>query len=149
LPIILQFIPYLAVSDREHTAITQRLANLDVQKRRLYRLYASGEYDQKMLDDELDRLGTERSGLQERLKEIERAVQLRQEILDRKNQIEEYCERARENIDSFGFDEKRLALDALNVNVRVKGKDVALSGVIPTHFGIRTPYQDRVRTGKG
>jgi len=131
-----------AASERERTAIASRLATLDVAERRLYRLYASGRYDKKKLDDELDRRRTERTSLQSHLKELERRLETQEELLERKRSIEEYCQRARENIDSFDFEQKRLAIDALNIQVIVEGKRVAVSGVIPTYSAVRTPTLD-------
>lgn len=127
------------VTGREHTAISQRLGNLDAEERRLYRLYASGRYDQKKLDDELDRVRTERSSLESRLKEIERRSEARHEIVERRRSIEEYCRRATENIEAFDFEQKSLALDTLNIRIVIDGKRVVLSGVIPSRFGVRTP----------
>ena len=135
------------VSKREHTGITQRLASLDMEERRLYRLYTSGRYDQKKLDDELDRVRTERSSLESRLEEIQNRLQGQREILERKRSIEEYCRKATENIDSFDFEQKRLAVDALDIQVVVEGNHLAVSGVIPTQSAVRTPNRAWLLTG--
>ncbi len=127
------------ISEREHRAISQRLASLHMEERRLYHLYVSGRYDQKKLDDELDRVRTERSGLTSQLREVRARLDAQHEIVERKRSIEEYCRRARENIETFDFEQKRLALDALNIRIHIDGKRVAVSGIIPTHFGVRTP----------
>ena len=87
----------------------------------------------------MNRVRTERSSLQSRLKEIQRHLKARHEIMERKRSIEEYCRRARKNIDGFAFEQKSLVLDALNIRVLIEGKRVAVSGVIPTRFGVRTP----------
>jgi len=129
-------------SQRERTAIGQRLGSLAMEERRLYRLYSSGRYDQSKLDDELDRVRTERSSLASQARELEARLEAHHEIVERNTSIQEYCRRARENIDSFDFEQKRLAMDALEIQVVVDGKRVALSGVIPIHSAIRTPSLD-------
>ena len=78
------------ISEREHRAISQRLASLYMEERRLYHLYVSGRYDQKKLDDELDRVRTERSGLTSQLREVRARLDAQHEIVERKRSIEEY-----------------------------------------------------------
>lgn len=103
-----------------------------MEEHRLYHLHASGKYAQKKLDDELDRVRTERRRLTSQVRELEIRLEDQREILQGKRSIEEHCRRARENIDSFDGEQKRLAMDALNIQVVVEGKRVALTGVIPT-----------------
>jgi len=118
------------------SGLKQRLAGLDVEERRLYRLYAQGKYDQVKLDDELDRIRTERSTLQEQLEEVKRQAEAQKELVDRKRSIEQYCQRARENIEGFGVEQKRLAISALGIKVLIDGKTVVLSGFLPAEFGL-------------
>lgn len=124
---------------KERAAIEQRLARLDMEERRLYRLYASGKYDQKKLDDEIDRMQTEREALQQQSGKIEKRLEAGREFVERGRSIQEYCHQARENIEHFDFEQKRLALDALNVMVLIEGKSVALNGIIPAHFDLPIP----------
>ena len=43
---------------------------------------------------------------------------------------EEYCRRMRQNLDSFGFEEKRTALKALKIKAVVTATDVQVKGVL-------------------
>ena len=43
---------------------------------------------------------------------------------------EEYCRRMRQNLDSFGFEEKRTALKALKIKAVVTATDVQVRGVL-------------------
>ncbi len=89
----------------------------------------------------------ERISLQERLREIESRLEAQREIGVRRRSIEEYCRRAAKNIDSFGFEEKRLAVDALGIQVVVDGKQMVLSGVVPTHSAAHTPNRPWLEIG--
>ena len=43
---------------------------------------------------------------------------------------EEYCRRIRQNLDSFGFEEKRTALKALKIKAVVTATEVQVKGVL-------------------
>lgn len=46
-----------------------------------------------------------------------------------------YCGHVARNLDAFGFDQKRLALEALRVRVSGNGRRGTLSGTLPTMSG--------------
>ena len=45
--------------------------------------------------------------------------------------IERFCELVRQNLGDFTFDDKRLALEALQIKVIVDGDSVNIEGAIP------------------
>ena len=49
-------------------------------------------------------------------------------------QVKEFCARATERLDGFSFEERRLALEALQIKVVVGRSGVKLFGVIPRSY---------------
>ncbi len=56
--------------------------------------------------------------------------------------VEEYCWRMRQNLDSFGFEEKRTALKALKIKAVVTATDVQVRGVL----GVKPDLATTART---
>ena len=56
--------------------------------------------------------------------------------------VEEYCRRMRQNLDSFGFEEKRTALKALKIKAVVTATDVQVRGVL----GVKPDLATTART---
>ena len=80
---------------------------------------------------QLDELNREKIDLdrqrEELLSRITNATQVDASI----EGIENFCALARQNLASFGYAEKRLALDALSIKVWVDGNDLTIEGAIP------------------
>ena len=49
--------------------------------------------------------------------------------------IERFCELVRQNLGDFTFEDKRLALEALQVEVRIDSKKVTIKGAVPVIEG--------------
>lgn len=49
--------------------------------------------------------------------------------------VEEFCKLAVENINSFSYEDKRLALEALHISVHVDGDTISVTGAIPMEMG--------------
>jgi len=108
------------------------LARLNLAERRLIRLYGQGEFDARKVHDEIDRVNAERGVWQQTLSELEERRRAKEELRGKELVIEEICERIRENLSSFEYEDKRLALEALQVQVSVgQAKEVVILGAIP------------------
>lgn len=46
--------------------------------------------------------------------------------------VKHFCKLASKNLDNFTFSEKRLALDALRIEVWVEAENISITGVVPT-----------------
>jgi len=52
------------------------------------------------------------------------------EVAEQMESLETYCEWASQNLENLDFDQKRLALEALDVQVTVDGKKVMIRGFL-------------------
>jgi len=112
--------------------VRSALARLDLAERRLIRLYRDGEFDARKVHDEIDCIKAEREVWQQELQELEDIRRAKEELRDKELAIEEVCDQVRENLARFEYEEKRLALEALEIQVNVgQGNDVAIYGAIP------------------
>ena len=55
-------------------------------------------------------------------------------MMDMSN-IERFCEKARQNLQNFNYEDKRLALEALQVKIWIDGEAIEISGAIPISEG--------------
>ena len=106
------------------------------QERRLIRLYQYGEIDDDFIRRELGQLQERSQRLTTELEELS----LKEEELTKLEKLEpkllELCERVRQNLRQFGFEEKRLVLDALSVRMIAYRDRLEIRGAIPTYVTI-------------
>ena len=107
------------------------LERLKKQEQNLIYLYRVGEYDEKLLEVETKRLKEAQRQAISRYEEL-RDQQLRiSRLAEQMESIETYCEWATQNLENLDFDQKRLVLEALDIQVVVDGKDVMIRGFLP------------------
>ncbi|MEE8373397.1 MAG: recombinase family protein, partial [Dehalococcoidia bacterium] len=80
---------------------------------------------------ELDELNREKAELQRQKAELEAKIIQASQLEASVEGIERFCALARQNLSTFGYAEKRLALDALAIKVWVDGSDLTIEGAIP------------------
>jgi site-specific DNA recombinase len=120
------------LSQEEQRLLDRRIERLDKSIQRLVTLYHLGEIDDqhiisenRKLKEAKARLLQEKEALQKRL-EAQTATEYQIEAL------KQYCEAVSANIEDFGFAEKRLALEALNLTLIVGLDSIKIQGTIPT-----------------
>lgn len=117
--------------DKEIEVIEKKIAELDLEERRLIRLYGKQIVTEKTLADEVDRVKTERKSWEEELDSLEARRRAWLSLNEQALTLEDYCRRASQNIERFTFEEKRRILEALDIEVRVDGGAVTIVGYIP------------------
>jgi len=115
----------------ELTSIQKAMSALDGQERRLLRLYGRASIDEKKLDDEISRIKTEKEAWEEQRRKLEAQLEAEREIQKNRLTIEAYCQRASRNIEDFTFEDKRMAIDALDIVTHVDGERITITGRIP------------------
>jgi len=131
--------------DKEIEVINKRLAQLELEERRLIRLYGKQLVTERTLSDEVERVKTERKSWEHELRTLEAR---KQAWLASKNQalaLEDYCRQASRNIESFTFEEKQQVLEALEIEVRVDGEAVTIVGYIPYNLKRANPQARQQR----
>jgi len=112
-------------------AIDSRLQKVTQRESRLVKLYTFAKISEDVLTLESKLLADEREGLSaERGRLLARTSELK--ILDdAEEMIRSYCALAAANIDSFTFERKREALEALKIELIIFPDKVSLKGILP------------------
>ncbi len=112
-------------------SIEKRLKELDSQQDQLLQWAFKG-FPEQQVETENTKINTYRDNLKARLSEVQqRIVECRQTELNIED-IKHFCSLASANIENFGYNEKQLALEALRVEVWIKGDSITVKGLIPT-----------------
>lgn len=120
--------------------VERRLGALAREQQRLVRLYRYGEIDDSYIERELQRLTKERESLILERKGLEERLGEKPITPDDLQAVKEYCKQVAQNLESLSFEEKRLALEVLQVKVTVEEDRLVLDGALPlsvasTHSG--------------
>ena len=90
------------------------------------------DFPKAMVDAENKRYNQYRADLLQRLAEAEARVTQAQQLKITLDNVERYCRVARENLATFTYEDQRLALEALQVEIWLDSNKVLLKGIIPT-----------------
>lgn len=77
------------------------------------------------------RLRAEQDRVKEEIAKLERRIEEAKQLELNEAGIRHFCELARQNIEDFTFDEKRLALERLQIKVWIDGAFASIEGLIP------------------
>lgn len=88
-----------------------------------------------LVEREIKRLDDEKPYWQKTITDIEERLASYQMAVGYLEALQRYCEQASYRIDAFGFEEKRLALKALDIKVTGNGRDWDIQGRIPIEQG--------------
>jgi site-specific DNA recombinase len=110
----------------------QALQNIEGELKRLVRRAATADDDLwTMFQEQINLKKNERQRLAGLVAETEARIAAQNADAASLTALTEYCERVRGNLDKFGFDDKRLALKALNLKVIGNGPDYRVDVSFP------------------
>ncbi len=109
----------------------ERLEALDDAETRVTRLYAYAGGDIDKTAKELRRLKAEQERIKEEIARLEKRIEQAKQLELNGVGIKRFCELAKQNIENFTFDEKRLALETLQIKVWIDGVFTTIDGLIP------------------
>jgi len=92
------------------------------------------EFIYKTFQDQLAAKRQERERLQNAIAEVEKNLEHFDAEQDAVNDFETYSKRVRRNLDRFGYTEKKMALDALNVKIKGNGKELRVYYSLPSQM---------------
>jgi len=107
------------------------LQRLKRQEQNLIYLYRVGEYDKNLLAVETKRLKEAQGKAVTRYEELKSQQVRISQMAEQMEDIGTYCRWAKRNLQNLGFDEKRLVLEALDIQVVVEDKKVMIRGFLP------------------
>ncbi len=127
------------LADRE--SVQRHLATLEKQQAKLLRAFREADeaiLPWDLIQRELAQIEQEKSRLHATLADIEQRLEAQQATIDQLDSLTAYCQREAQNIENFGFDDKREAIEALDVKVVANGRQWRVTGSIPLedHAGI-------------
>ncbi len=108
------------------------------QESRLVRLYQFGEIDDALIKEQSAPLKLRREDYEAEMEKLTSQQLTMAELEHMKGRAAEYCRRMRQNLDSFGFEEKRMALKALKIKAMVTTTEVQVKGVLGVEADLAT-----------
>lgn len=129
--------------DSQLELLDKRITRTELSLQRLVRQHHLGEIDDEYIIRESRKVKADR----ERLIQEKEALKKRQEArIATEYQIEalnRYCATVSANIEDFGYAEKRLALEALDISLTIGPEGIKLHGTIPTKVSITSTPSSR------
>ncbi len=101
-------------------------------------LYAIKEIDDDIIKKQIAPLNSRLEGHEAELERLTSNRLVMAELEHIEGRAEEYCRRMRQNLDSFGFEEKRTALKALKIKAVVTADEVQVKGVLGIEADLAT-----------
>jgi len=123
-------------NDIKHLEERMRLNNsqldtLDEAETRYLRLYGAGVSSLEKLKGECKRINLERERIYRDNADLEKRVKEAKELILNADKIQQVCNLASNNLDSFSFKQKRMALESLSIKVWLDDCSVILEGILP------------------
>lgn len=115
--------------ERELQNVEKQLSALDREQQRLVQL-ALKELPENIYVAENRRINGQRDGLKSRKSDLEKRIRSGKETAINLTKIQDFLKLIQGKIENLDFDKKRLVLEALNIEVRVSGKKIHISGSI-------------------
>ena len=128
--------------NREITKLERRIHSYEKQERQLISLLRHGEVTQDYVLDEINRLKNKCQADEEELQRIKETKDRLSHIADAEIKLNEFCQRVRQNLDNATTQDKRLALEALDIRVTASTQSIDIKGIIPVEFPILTSSTD-------
>jgi hypothetical protein len=121
------------VLEADLAAARRSLAKAERQQERLVTLYATGDEDFPLdiVRQQMAVIEREKAQWQATIADLEERLTEARSTLDQLYALTAYCERVAQNLETFTLEEKRLALEALQVRVTANGRDWQIDGAIP------------------
>jgi site-specific DNA recombinase len=117
--------------DKEIAKLRRNLKGHKADERSLLSLFRHKEIDRNTLLDEINQLKEDREGDEQRLTEFTQSKERLAELVNSEIKIAEYCSNVARNLADCSYENKRLALDALQVKVVATKDEFQINGVLP------------------
>jgi len=117
--------------DKEIAKLRHRISTYEYQEKRLVSLFRHEEIAEDYILDEMLKLKKEREADQGRLSKLEQLKQRQHELQKAEIRLEKFCATVRQNLAQCTIQDKRLALDSLDIKVTTTPDRVEVQCVIP------------------
>lgn len=116
--------------EEELEMIKGRLEELDKEQERLLDYHVMG-FPEELTKKQNAAINDKRKRLLDRKLHLERQIEAQQQCQVDLEGLERFCQLAKENLKGLSFDDKTLALEALQIKVWIDGDSVEITGAIP------------------
>ena len=116
--------------EQELVETNKRLEVLDREQDQLLQWALKG-FPEGTIARENKRINQDRAELNRRKSELEKRIEATQHVEVNIEGIKKTCELVSSNLTELSFENKRLALEALNIKVWVDGENITVEGAIP------------------
>ena len=124
--------------EQEILQVTRRLKSLDREQGQLLQWALKG-FPEDAITKENEKINQARVELQKQKAELESRIdQERQYGIDAEA-IGQFCKSVGQNLDSFTYEDKRMALEALQIKILVDGNALSMTGAVPMLAGDIVP----------
>ena len=121
-------------SNKEIARLERKIRNYEKQERQLISLLGHSEVTKDYVLDEINRLKNECQTDEAELQRIKETKDRLLHIADAEIKLNEFCQRVRQNLDNATIQDKRLALEALDIRVTASNQSIDIKGIIPVEF---------------
>lgn len=122
--------------NREITKLERGLRNYEKRERQLISLLGHGEVTKDYVLDAVNQLKRECEADQEELQKLKDTRDRLSNMADAEIKLNEFCQRVRQNLDNATIQEKRLALDALDIRITASTQCIDIKGIIPVEVAL-------------
>jgi site-specific DNA recombinase len=134
----------------DQDATRRHLAKLEKQQAKLLAVFRQQDEEElplpwDLLKRELARLEQEKQALQDSLQTLEQRLAAHQAALAQLEHVKNYCATVASRLTTFSFAEKRLALEALDIEVIANGREWRIHGSVPLEAYAGTVFQPSAR----
>ena len=116
--------------EQELAQVSRRLKALDKEQQELLQWALKG-FPEETVVAENKRINEQRDVLKQRRIELETRIEQARQTDVNFESIDQFCEQWRQNLGEFTFEDKRLALEVLQLKVWVDGDETIMEGAIP------------------
>ena len=114
----------------------REISNCKDQQSRLVKLYALGEIDDVYIRKQAGPIKVQQAAFEAELARLEAQAEAMKGLDHVEGNLKAFCERVSEKVASLGFDDKRLALRALEIKAVATETSVNVRGVVVDESGI-------------
>jgi site-specific DNA recombinase len=116
---------------REVMDFKLKLSDMDREQERLLQWAMKG-FPEDAVIRENEKINRYRAELQKHINDLQERIERVKQVQFALQDVEKFCETARQNLPNFTYEDKRLALAALQVEVWLDGDNVSIKGFIPS-----------------
>jgi septal ring factor EnvC (AmiA/AmiB activator) len=120
--------------DNEIAMLERRIRSYAGQKKRLLQAFKFGEFEKDDILDELVKVRRDREADERKLQELKRTRAALTALVQAEAKLNAFCQKAAHNLEHCTAEDKKLALDMLDIKAYATSNRLEIHGIIPMEF---------------